>query len=79
MGIIGIICEKIDLGKAHYIGFVASMALRPGRQRSRATPIIAKGFVYPPQNPCASKSDTRRRKKLVRKNELFSMMFAFGK
>ena len=34
------------------------MALRPGRQRRGATPIIAKGVVYPPQNPRASKSDS---------------------
>ena len=34
------------------------MALRPGRQRSSATPIIAKGSVYPLQNRCASKLAT---------------------
>ena len=34
------------------------MALHPGRQRSRATPIIAKGLLYPLQNRCASKSAT---------------------
>ncbi len=34
------------------------MALRPGRQRSNATPIIAKGLVYPLQNQRASKSAT---------------------
>jgi len=34
------------------------MALRPGRQRSSATPIIAKGVVYPLQNLRASKSAT---------------------
>ena len=33
-GLIGIICEKIDLGKAHYIGLVASMALRPEKHRT---------------------------------------------
>ncbi len=36
-----------------YIGFVASIVLRPGRQRSSATPIIAKGLVYLLQNPRA--------------------------
>ena len=48
------------------------MALRPGKQRLSATPIIAKGVLYPLQNPrasklathgFASKSDTRHRKK----------------
>ena len=34
------------------------MALRPGRQRRGATPIIAKGIVYHLQNWCASKSAT---------------------
>ena len=38
-----------------YIGFVASIVLRPGRQRSSATPIIAKGLVDPLQNYRASK------------------------
>ena len=38
-----------------YIGFVASIVLRPGRQRSSATPIIAKGLVYLLQNYRASK------------------------
>ena len=38
------------------------MALRPGRQRSSATPIIAKGLVYPLQNQRASKSDTQHKK-----------------
>ena len=48
------------------------MALRPGKQRLSATPIIAKGVLYPLQNPrasklathgFASKSDTRHTKK----------------
>ena len=48
------------------------MALRPGRQRSSATPIIAKRLVYPLQNRrasklathgFASKSDTHHNKK----------------
>ena len=34
------------------------MAQRPGRQRSSATPIIAKGIVYPLQNLRASKLAT---------------------
>ena len=34
------------------------MALRPGRQRSSATLIIAKGVVYPLQNRRASKLTT---------------------
>ena len=46
------------------------MALRPGKQRLSATPIIAKGVLYPLQNPrasklathgFASKSDTRHK------------------
>ena len=40
----------------NYICFVTSMALRSGRQRSSAAPIIAKGLVYPLQNQRASKS-----------------------
>ena len=52
------------------------MALRSGRKRSNATPIIAKGSVYPLQNQCASKSathgfasksDTRHNRKATRK------------
>ena len=48
------------------------MALRPGKQRLSATPIIAKGVLYPLQNPrasklathgFASKSDTRHKRK----------------
>ena len=48
------------------------MALRPGKQRLSATPIIAKGVLYPLQNPrasklathgFASKSDTRHKTK----------------
>ena len=39
------------------------MALRPGRQRRGATPIIAKGYVYPLQNQLASKSAAHNRKK----------------
>ena len=34
------------------------MALRPERQRTSATPIIAKGLLYPLQNPRASKLAT---------------------
>ena len=34
------------------------MAQRPGRQRSSATPIIAKGLLYPLPNHRASKSAT---------------------
>ena len=34
------------------------MALRPGKQRLSATPIIAKGVLYPLQNPRASKLAT---------------------
>ena len=63
------------------------MALRPGRQRLSATPIIAKGVVYTLQNPrasksathgFASKSDTRHRKKHLRRQVLFSKKFACG-
>ena len=42
------------------------MALRPGRQRRGATPIITKGVLYPLQNPCASKSDTHHNTKGTR-------------
>ena len=57
------------------------MALRPGRQRLSATPIIAKGLVYPLQNQrasklathgFASKSDTHHRKKHLLTQVLFS-------
>ena len=60
------------------------MALRPGRQRSSATPIIAKGELYPMQNPCASKSATHvfasksalhHRKKHLLRQVLFSVKF----
>ena len=61
------------------------MALRPGKQRLSATPIIAKGLVYPLQNlrasklathGFASKSDTRHSKKHLRKQVLFATKFA---
>ena len=63
------------------------MALRPGRQRLSATPIIAKGLLYPLQNrPAsksathgfASKSATRHRKKHLPRQVLFSVIFACG-
>ena len=58
------------------------MALRPGKQRLSATPIIAKGVLYPLQNPrasklathgFASKSDTRHKTKDHR-----AVVFCFG-
>ncbi len=63
------------------------MALRPGRQRLSATPIIAKGLVYPLQNQrasklathgFASKSDTHHRKKHLLTQVLFSTKSADG-
>ena len=63
------------------------MALRPGRQRLSATPIIAKGLVSPLQNRrasksathgFASKSDTRHSKKHLRKQVLFATKSADG-
>ena len=48
------------------------MALRPGRQRSSATPIITKGLVYPLQNLRASKSATRHKQ-----NSAFARMRSF--
>ena len=56
------------------------MALRPGKQRLSATPIIAKGVLYPLQNPrasklathgFASKSDTRHTEKGTHSGALF--------
>ena len=63
------------------------MALRPGRQRSSATPITTKGVVPPLQNPrasksathgFASKSDTRHSKKHLLAQVLFATKSAAG-